>query len=188
MMRSMKIAKAGEGEESILLTESFPNILEQELRVELQNLTNEINSNQVLAQQKMNELQEASNLIEQERLDAEKAVHELNDQMYKMKYDDVIRHKYVYETLLSNKEDAIAKPKNHIPILLPRRKNLDYISDIPNAEEVNIPMKYDVDIRKCYDTKTDPLYNTKPLGHDVYQTDIIKQKRELGMLDRDWKG
>lgn len=56
MMRTMKIAKAGEGEESLLLTESFPNILEQELRVELQNLTNEINQNQVLAQQKMNEL------------------------------------------------------------------------------------------------------------------------------------
>ena len=57
-----------------------------------------------------------------------------------MKYDDVIRHKYVYESLLSNYEDAKAKPKNNIPVLLPRRKNLDYIADIPNATEVNIPL------------------------------------------------
>ena len=50
-----------------------------------------------------------------------------------MKYDDVIRHKYVYENLLSNYQDANSKPKNHIPILLPRRKNLNYVADIPNA-------------------------------------------------------
>ena len=34
-MRNMKLAKGQEGEEALLLTESFPNILEQELRTEL---------------------------------------------------------------------------------------------------------------------------------------------------------
>lgn len=89
----------------------------------------------------MNELQEASNQIEEERFEAERQVEELNDQMYKMKYDDVIRHKYVYQQLLSNQDDANAKPKNYVPQLLPRRKNLDYIADIPNALDVNIPTK-----------------------------------------------
>jgi len=32
-----------------------------------------------------------------------------------MKYDDVIRHKYVYQQLLSNKDDAEAKPPNYVP-------------------------------------------------------------------------
>ncbi|CDW90576.1 UNKNOWN [Stylonychia lemnae] len=185
-MRSMKIAKAQEGEESILLTESFPNILEQELRTQVQDLTSEIQKNTVLAQQKMNELQQASNLIEEERLEAERQIHDLNDQMYKMKYDDVIRHKYVYQQLLTNKEDADAKPPNYVPQLLPRRKNLDYIADIPNAQEVNIPMKFYDSDRKYYNTKTDPLYHTKPLGHDVFTTDIIKQKKELGVMDNKW--
>ena len=35
-MRSMKIAKLQEGEESLLLTQSFPNIIEQELKNEVQ--------------------------------------------------------------------------------------------------------------------------------------------------------
>jgi hypothetical protein len=38
MMRTLKIQKAQEGEEALLLTESFPNILEQKLRSELTSL------------------------------------------------------------------------------------------------------------------------------------------------------
>lgn len=91
-----------------------------------------------------------------------------------MKYDDVISHKYVYQTLLANKEDAEAKPKVYVPQLLPRRKNLDYIADIPSAEDVNIPLKFDISDKKYYNTKVDPLYSTKPLGHDVFTTDIMK--------------
>eukprot|EP00347_Sterkiella_histriomuscorum_P012028 403370167 len=187
MMRTMKIAKLQEGEESILLTESFPNILEQELRVQIQDLSNDINQNTLLAQQKMNELQEASNHIEEERFEAEKQVEDLNDQMYKMKYDEAIRHKYVYQQLLSNQEDAKAKPKNYVPQLLPRRKNLDFIADIPNATDVNIPVKiHSTEQKLYYNTKVDPLYSTKPLGHDIYNTDIQKQKKELGTFDDKW--
>lgn len=50
MMRTEKIKKAEEGEESILLTESYPNIMEQELKVELQKLMEEINQNTTIAQ------------------------------------------------------------------------------------------------------------------------------------------
>ena len=170
------------------MTESYPNILEQELRSQVQQLTNEINENSLLAQQKMNELQDASNAIEEERLEAERQISDLNDQMYKMKYDEAIRHKYVYQQLINNKADADAKPRNHVPFLLPRRKNLDYIADIPNALDVNIPMKPNTTaIRPYYNTQVDPLYSTKPLGHDVFDTDIVKQKKELGTLDDKWR-
>jgi len=55
-MRTLKFQKAMEGEESLLLTESFPNILEQQLRVELAKLQDEINENNLTAQQQMNQL------------------------------------------------------------------------------------------------------------------------------------
>jgi hypothetical protein len=31
--------------------------------------------------------------------------------MYRMKYDEIIKNKYVYDTLLANKKDANAIPK-----------------------------------------------------------------------------
>ena len=92
--------------------------------------------------------------------------------MYKSKYDEVIRHKFVYENLLSNYQNAQSKPKNNIPMLLPRRKNLDYIADLPNAMDVNIPTTYKEEKHSYYNTAVDPLYSTKPLGHDVYTTNI----------------
>jgi len=91
-------------------------------------------------------------MVEFERLEAEKNVVELNDQLYKMKYDDVIRHKYVQQSLLANTEDSKAKPKNYVPYLLPRRKNLDYIADIPHALDNNIPYNIIADKRSYYNT------------------------------------
>jgi hypothetical protein len=35
--------------------------------------------------------------------------------MYRMKYDDVIKNKYVFDTLLANRKDADAKPVNYLP-------------------------------------------------------------------------
>ena len=81
----------------------------------------------------MNELQAASNKVELEKIEAEENIVEINDQMYKMKYDEVLRHKFVYDNLLANYEDANTKPKNHIPVLLPRRKDLNYTADLVNA-------------------------------------------------------
>jgi len=49
LMRTMKISKAQEGEEALLLTESFPNILEQEIKNEIQALNHDINQNTLLA-------------------------------------------------------------------------------------------------------------------------------------------
>jgi hypothetical protein len=91
-----------------------------------------------------------------------------------MKYDDVIRHKYVYENLLSNYQDANAKPKNNIPILLPRRKNLNYIADITGSDQININLNTGPEKLNYYNTSVDPLYSMKPIGHDVYKTDIQK--------------
>ena len=45
-----------EGEEALLLTQSFPNILEQELKNELQELANEIHQNNLEATKQLNEL------------------------------------------------------------------------------------------------------------------------------------
>jgi len=39
---------------------------------------------------------------------------------------------------------------------------------------VNIPLTSKNIDKKYYNTKTDPLYGIKPLGHDIYNTDIIK--------------
>jgi hypothetical protein len=47
LMRTLKLQKGMEGEESLLLTESFPNILEQELKIQLASLQDEINENTV---------------------------------------------------------------------------------------------------------------------------------------------
>ena len=55
-MRSQKIKKIEEGEEALLLTQSFPNILEQELKNELQELANEIHQNNLEATKQLNEL------------------------------------------------------------------------------------------------------------------------------------
>jgi hypothetical protein len=100
-----------------------------------------------------------------------------------MKYDDIIKNKYVYDTLLTNKKDAEAKPINYMPELLPRRKTLNYIADIPDSDKNNINMKEMPSYKGYYDTKVDALYGMKPIGHDVYNTDIMKQKKELGVLD-----
>ena len=127
----------------------------------------------------MNELQEAQNRIEQEKLQAEQEIEELNDQMYKSKYDDVIRNKFVYQTLLTNKRDAEAKPPTYVPMLLPRRKNLDFVADMPGSDQLNIQLATEHK-KNYYDTKTDPVYSTKPLGHDVFSTDIEKQRKDLG--------
>ena len=91
-----------------------------------------------------------------------------------MKYDDVLRHRYVYDNLLANYEDANAKPKNNIPMLLPRRKDLNYVADIPGASDVNIKLDGLGGRDKYYDTKVDPLYSLKPIGHDVFNSDITK--------------
>jgi hypothetical protein len=70
---------------------------------------------------------------------------------------------------------------------LPRRKNLDFIADIPNVESVNIPTTFKPDAKAYYNTSVDPIYSVKPIGHDVYQTDIQKQKKELGLFDSEFK-
>lgn len=86
-----------------------------------------------------------------------------------MKYDDVIKNKYVYDTLLASKEDANAKPRNHFPMIMPRRKNLDFTADIPNASEMNIQLDYKGDNGRAYhNTSVEPLYSMKTIGHDVY--------------------
>lgn len=41
-MRQLKHKKLEEGEEALLLTQSFPNILEQDIKLELQKLMSEI--------------------------------------------------------------------------------------------------------------------------------------------------
>ena len=91
-----------------------------------------------------------------------------------MKYDEVLRHRYVYDNLLADYEDATAKPKNNIPVLLPRRKDLNYTADIDKANEVNIKLDGMKLKDGYYNTKVDPLYSLKPIGHDVFNTDITK--------------
>lgn len=48
-MNNLKIQKGMEGEESLLLTQSFPNILEQEIRNEMAYLAEDINDNNLKA-------------------------------------------------------------------------------------------------------------------------------------------
>jgi len=77
------------------------NILEQETKLELARLQNEFNENQNELTQKMNELREEANIADQERLEAENKICETNEEIHKMQYDDNIRHRYVYQTLLN---------------------------------------------------------------------------------------
>ena len=97
-----------------------------------------------------------------------------------MKYDDNIRHRYVYQNLLHEKADAVA-PGRYLPELLPRRKNLN---------DPSVPSDHALSFKSAaakrdtyYDTSTDPIYNLPVLGHDVFTTDIMKQKKELGVID-----
>ena len=59
---------------------------------------------------------------------------------------------------------------------MPRRKNLDFIDDLPFTDQNNIPSSTSnlENLKKYYDTSVDPLYHTKPIGHDVLTTDIMK--------------
>ena len=69
--------------------------------------------------------------------------------------------------------------------MLPRRKNLDFVNDIPGVNNVHIQLslKDNNSKRKYYDTKTDPLYNAKSLGHDVFNSDITKQRNDFELFD-----
>lgn len=79
----------------------------------------------------MNTLQDKANMVEEERYNAEYEVDDLNDQLYKMKYDQLIKNKYVFDTLMQNKKDALSNPKNYFPELMPKRKTLNYLEHEP---------------------------------------------------------
>ena len=110
-------------------------------------------------------------------MDAEYKIVEVNHEIDLMKYDDNIRHRHIYQNLLHEKADALQEPRE-LPKLLPRRKRLDD-PDLPGdkALEFKLPGQK-VDLKSgYYDTSVDPLYNIPALGHDVYNTNIGKQKK-----------
>jgi len=101
------------------------------VKLEMNRLVDEMNNQQNEIVAKMNDLKTKHNVADQERLDAEHKIDELHDQMMRMKYDDNIRHKHVYQTLLHQKADS-QQPQQQLKYMLPRRKNLDYCDDIGN--------------------------------------------------------
>ena len=80
----------------MIFNESVPNILQSQLKLELGRLQTEMTENNNEVTDMMNEIKDRHNIADKERLAAEEEIMDIHDYFHKLKYDDNIRHKYVY--------------------------------------------------------------------------------------------
>ena len=176
--------------DEVLLSDNIAHKLNSQVLLDIGELDQNIYTKENEIQDELNRLKNESINADREYIDIMDEIDRCKEQLRQQRYNTDIRHKYIYQNLMSDKIDFVNKNPN-IKIKLPPRKTLGgnpyYSEGEVNTKDLNYfekPSKYDYDfgflVDRGHRDKLDAA--TLPLGKHLEMG--VDPSRELDRLDR----
>ena len=176
--------------DEVLLSDNIAHKLNSQVLLDIGEIDQKIYSKENEIQDELNRLKNESINADREYVDIMEEIDKWKEKLRQQRYNTDIRHKYIYQNLMSDKIDFCNKQPN-LKLNLPQRKILggnqyrkEYDVDENDLNYFEKPWKYDYDFgflaergnRNKLDAATLPLGKHLELG--------IDPSKELDRLDR----